>query len=202
MMDISTKNQAFETLSGIVSRRRTRKPGRMNGRKVPDAWIEELLRLADCAPTHGRTEPWRFFVLEGEGLRKFCNDHAQMYREHTPAEKWNATKYEQLKKNADTASHLVITVMKRSKDTKIPEREEYAATAAAVQNLLLGAEALGLAAIWSTGGMAGTEPMKAYWDLSEEDRVVAFVYLGFTDETDKTALRKIPLPEKIVWRSE
>ncbi len=93
-------------------------------------------------------------------------------------------------------SHLIVTLMKRTKETKIPLMEEYAATAAAVQNILLGAEALGIAAIWSTGGMALKPAMKTYYSLSEDDFVMGFVYLGHTDQPKKEAVRNIPLTEK------
>jgi nitroreductase len=123
-----------------------------------------------------------------------------MYWEHSPAEKRQETKFNNLKDYPEKASHLVIVVMKRTPDTKIPVEEEYAATAAAVQNLLLGAAALSVAAIWSTGGMAHSQEMKAYLGLEAGDKIVAFVYLGKSDEKSKGGIRKIPLGEKIIWK--
>lgn len=192
-------NADFESLNHIISFRRTRKPDKMNGQKISREWIEKILQLADKAPTHGRTEPWRFFVLEGEHFTKFCKHHAQMYWDNTPVEKRKEYKFEKLSRISERASHLIIVMMHRSSDSKIPMLEEYAATAASIQNLLLGAETLGMAAIWSTGGMAYSDQMKTYLKLNSEDRVVGFIYLGFTDEKGEIATRKISLSEKIKW---
>lgn len=193
-------NIAFQTLEKIVEGRRTQKVNQMNGENIPAPIIEKLLQLADWAPTHGKTEPWRFIVYGGASLEQFCYDHARMYWEHTPVEKRQDIKFSNLKDYPEKASHLVIVVMKRTPDTKIPLEEEYAATAAAVQNLLLGAAALDIAAIWSTGGMAHRSEMKTYLGLEAEDKVVAFVYLGRSREIPKKGMRRIPLFEKIIWQ--
>jgi nitroreductase len=89
--------------------------------------------------------------------------------------------FDSLSQVADTASHLIVVMMKRTPAAKIPWNEEFAATAAAVQNILLGAEALQLAAIWNTGGMALKQPMKDYLQLEADDCVMGFIYLGYTE---------------------
>lgn len=35
--------------------------------------LEQMLEAANWAPTHGRTEPWRFVVLSGEGLQEMIS---------------------------------------------------------------------------------------------------------------------------------
>jgi Nitroreductase family len=35
----------------------------MNGERVTDAEVQQILEAANWAPTHGKTEPWRFAVL-------------------------------------------------------------------------------------------------------------------------------------------
>ncbi|WP_118951251.1 nitroreductase family protein [Taibaiella helva] len=192
-------NQDFETIARIIKDRRTTKAAAMNGQVIPDTAIEQLLQLADYAPTHGRTEPWRFFVFTGAGLKQFCQDHAQLYWDHTAEENRKEQTFENLAHAGDMVSHLVVAVMRRTPETKIPLMEEYAATAAAIQNVLLAVEASGMAAIWNTGGMALKPAMKTYLKLQEEDQVVGFLYLGYSDQPRKEAVRNIPLTEKIVW---
>jgi len=192
-------NQDFETIARIIRERRTTKAAAMNGQTIPDSAIRQLLDLADHAPTHGRTEPWRFFIYTGPTLARFCQDHAHLYWEHTPEETRKQQTFDNLAHAGDKASHLVVAVMRRTPETKIPAMEELAATAAAIQNLLLGAEALGLAAIWNTGGMALKQPMKDYLHLKEDDQVVGLLYLGYSDEPRKGAVRNIPLTEKAIW---
>ena len=35
--------------------------------------VERMLEAANWAPTHGRTEPWRYIVLGQEGMQAFAN---------------------------------------------------------------------------------------------------------------------------------
>lgn len=37
----------------------------MNGQRVSEEEVQQLLEAANWAPTHGKTEPWRFAVLSG-----------------------------------------------------------------------------------------------------------------------------------------
>ena len=50
--------------------------------------------------------------------------------------------------------------------------------AAAAQNMLLAAHALGFAAKWSTGKQAYDATVKAELGLGETDRIIGFLYLG------------------------
>jgi nitroreductase len=155
--------------------------------------------LADWAPTHGRTEPWRFFAFAGEGKDKFCKDHAQLYWDHTDEDKRQQATYDKLATNGDLASHIVVAVMKRGANDKIPMHEELEATAAAIQNVLLGATAAGIASFWSTGGMTHKAPMKEYLGLAHEDHVLGLIYLGYSDEPVKDGVRNTPWTDKVQW---
>lgn len=191
--------EKFELLQDIVTNRRTVKAAVMNGKKISDEVIMDLLHLANFAPTHGKTEPWRFNVYTGTALQNFCRDHADLYWNNTSEETRVQQTFNNLSAMGDLCSHLIVTTMRRTPETKIPFLEEYAATSAAVQNILLGAEAIGAAAIWSTGGMALKPAMKQYLQLAEEDEVVAFIYIGYTDQLKKEGSRNIPLSNKIKW---
>jgi nitroreductase len=190
----------FEIIQNIIENRRSCKPALMNGQKIDDSIIKELLKLADWAPTHGHTEPWRFIVFSGNAVNKFCMDHAELYKANTPMEKFETAKYEKLLHNADNASHLMAVYMKRGTNPKITVMEEICATAAAVQNILLGASSLKIAALWSTGGLTFHPVMKTYFGLSEDDHMLGLLYLGYSDEMSKEGKRIIPLNEKVEWR--
>ena len=171
----------------------------MNGQVIPDETINNLLELAHWAPTHGRTEPWCFFVYGGAALKEFGKTHADLYWQHTPEDKRQEATREKLEHNVDKASHLVIAVMKRGENVKIPRMEEIAAASAAVQNVLLGASALGIASFWSTGGMSHTEGLKEHLGLGAEDMVLGLIYLGHTDEPAKEGVRNSQIAEKVKW---
>lgn len=171
----------------------------MNGKIIPDETVTQLLALADWAPTHGRTEPWRFLVYGGQALKQFGKSHADLYWQHTAEDKRQEVAYEKLVHNVDKASHLIIAVMKRGENVKIPQLEEVAATSAAIQNILLGATALGIASYWSSGGMTHSHALKEHLQLATDDIIMGLIFLGYSDEPAKEGARNIPISEKVKW---
>jgi nitroreductase len=194
-------SNALEQLKVIVANRRSVKPAVMTGQKADDAVIRELLELADWAPTHARTEPWRFVVYSDSAVQQFCADHANLYKEGAPADKFVQGTFDNLTHMGDKVSHIIAVYMKRGTNPNIPVVEELAATACAAQNLLLGAEAAGLSVLWSTGGATLKPAMKQYFQLGEEDQMMGLLYIGYSNDGSKPGMRQVPLEQKIVWHS-
>lgn len=188
----------FEILKEVIENRRSTKPAVLNGNIIPDEEIQQLLELANWAPTHGFTEPWRFIVYSGEAVKHFGQQHADLYKQYTPADKFNNAKYDKLLHNGDKASHIILVYMQRGSNPNITQFEEICATSAAVQNILLGAETLGIAALWSTGGLVMHPAMKELLSLGEEDVVIALLYMGYTNEPKKPG-RRTPVESKVKW---
>ena len=118
-------NKQFEELAHLIKTRRSIGWAKMNGTTLPNETVEQILALADWAPTHGRTEPWRFFVCSGQAMADFSKAHADLYWQNTPEDKRLAPTYERLLHCTDKASHLVIAAMKRGINPNIPAIEEY-----------------------------------------------------------------------------
>ncbi len=188
----------FEAIKQTITNRRSVKPAAMNGKKINDAQIRQLLQLANWAPTHGYTEPWRFVVYSNDAVKQFCYNHANMYKASTPAATFSAAKYEKQLHNGDLASHIIAVYMKRGNNPNITVLEEICAVSAAVQNMLLGAEALGIAALWSTGGSVLQPAMKDFMALGKDDVMIGLLYLGYTNDTNKTG-RRMPVEAKTSW---
>ena len=190
---------SFETIASVIKNRRSVKPAKMNGKKIPDERIKEILQLANWAPTHGRTEPWRFIVYSGDKVKEFCQQHADLYKALTPSTKFEQANYDKHLHYGDLASHLAIAIMQRGNSPKIPALEEIAATAAAVQNVLLGATAAGVSSFWSTSGMAHHSAMKDFLRMKKDDVILGMIYLGLSDENAE-GKRQTAMNEKIVWK--
>jgi nitroreductase len=184
-------------LAQVIRLRRTTKPDKMNGQVIEEKDINELLALADWAPTHARTEPWRFIVYDQP--KEFTRQHAELWKQNTAPENFTRAKYDNIVNLGNNVSHVIIAWMKRVENHKIPEIEEIAATASAIQNLLLGAAGKGIASFWSTGGMAHHPLFRSFLNLGEEDRVLGIIYLGYADAPLREGTRMIPLSEKIQW---
>ncbi|WP_184547069.1 nitroreductase family protein [Mucilaginibacter sp. FT3.2] len=186
----------FTTITNIIQSRRTIKPNMMNGHKAPNGHIAALLELADWAPTHGFTEPWRFTVYENPA--KFCQQHADIYKQGVSAGEFDETVYSNLQHQGDKASHVIIATMQRGDLPKIPPFEEVAAVSSAIQNILLGATALNMASFWSTGGAILKPAFKEFLQLRDEDQVMGVLYLGYADAMPE-GKRTIPLENKVKW---
>jgi len=183
----------------VMKERRSIKPLQMNGKKVPDELVKKFLEMADWAPTHGYTEPWYFMVYSGDKVKQFCFDHASLYKDITPEDKFMSANYEKILHTGDMTSHIIVAIMKRGTNPKITALEEISASAAAIQNLLLSATANGVASFWSTGGLTYNPALKNYLNLKAEDQIMGLLYLGYSDKPATEGRRIKPLAEKVSW---
>lgn len=187
----------FEIAADVIKKRRSIKPAKMNGKQIPDEQIKQLLELGDWAPTHKHTEPWRFFVFGGDKAKGFTLAHAELYK-RSAGDKFQQDKYDKILGNGTNVSHIIVSAMKRDAEERIGEIEEVAAVAAAMQNILLGATAMGLANFWSTGGMTHKPELKEYLGLGDKDKILGIIYLGYSDSIHE-GKRITSLEEKIKW---
>ncbi len=171
---------------------RFRRSAKQFGPQAPDrATLGRILDAATWAPNHRLTEPWRFFVLEGNSRIAFG--------EALVPELDSEKAIEALRAKVVRAPVLIVVAQRGTPDNPEVDLEDYGATCAAVQNLLLAAHAEGLAAKWSTGETASSPAAFAHLGLDEGDRIVALVYIGSGDVGEAAPpRRKTPVVE---WRS-
>jgi nitroreductase len=62
----------------------------------------------------------------------------------------------------------------------------------------LTAHSLGLASIWRTGPVAYHDHMRSFFGLGENDRIVAYLYVGYPDMGERPR-RRSPARERTVW---
>ncbi|MGD1841318.1 MAG: nitroreductase [Thermonemataceae bacterium] len=170
----------------------------VEGKVIDDTIIEQILENANWAPTHGRTEPWRFCVFTGDGLKKLAQFQAETYKKYTTTEDFKENKHQKLLDNPLKASHIISIGMKRQASGRIPEVEEIEAVACAVQNMYLTATAYGIGAYWGSGGITYYEEAKPFFDLEPEDKLLGFFYLGHIEKPSPEG-KRAPVQEKVRW---
>ena len=185
----------------LARNRRSTFPDQLEaGRKVDDAIIKEILVNATWAPNHGKQEPWHFTVFSGNGLKKLAAFQSELYKE-TAGENFKEIPYSKLQQNPLKASHIIAIGMKRSTNKNIPETEDIAAVACAVQNIYLSVTAYGLGGYWTTGGITCLEEAKPFFGLGEQDRLLGFFYIGYI-AIPSTGATRLSLEEKVNWVNE
>jgi nitroreductase len=162
--------------------------------------IELMLENANWAPTHGLTEPWRFRIFQGESRQKLSDTLQRLYQEHTPRESFRPDKFEKLGKNPLLAPVVITIGMHRDLTGKIPELEEIAAVACAVQNMHLTAAALGLGAFWSSPPIIYTDAMRDFLELDKQGQCLGLFYVGWPQEGLSLESRRTPIDQKSSWQ--
>ena len=157
--------------------RERRSVGRSEG-EVSQSEIRELIETATWAPNHHLTEPWTFTVLTGGARERLGTFWSELRAGELGLEGEKRDGFVKSEKEKLLRAPALIVVSTRTDDDAIVAAEDLAATAAAVQNLLLTAWERGLAAMWRTGDVAYHPAVKGHLGLDERDRIVAFVYLG------------------------
>lgn len=184
----------------IVQRRRSFYPKDYLPGRVDDAIIRRMLEHADRAPTHKRTEPWRFMVFTGKGLDKLADFQASCYREVTTADgTFREDRYQSLLTKPREMSHIISVAMKRDAAKSVPEWEELGAVFCAVENMYLTATAYGVGCYLSTGGITPFEEAKAFFGLEKDDRLCGFLHVGLIAPHDGKVTPRRPLEEKVRW---
>ncbi|WP_036485831.1 nitroreductase [Myxosarcina sp. GI1] len=182
----------------LIKSRRSTKPRFFNGTKIKPELVWQILENANWAPNHGLTQPWRFKVFSDLGLEKLAKFQADLYKQTTPAEKFQPEKYERMKTNLLKSSHVIIICMQRQKSEKIPEIEEIEAVACSVQNMALTAAAYGICSFWGSGGVTYTDELKQFLGLNPKDRCLGYLYLGYSDNP-ATKSDRSPIKDKVEW---
>lgn len=196
----ATDQNATTQLNKIIRNRRSIKPSQFSDQPVEDAVVWKMLENANWAPSHGKTEPWRFFVFTGDAKKQLGELLADLYLQVTPAESVKPAKADKLRRNAEQSSHLIVIAMKRQESKKIPEVEEIQAVACAVQNLHLTATAHNVAGYWSSGKAICNDQLRDHLGLTTEDHVLGLFYVGYTNEAWPDSSRS-PIESKVVWKS-
>jgi nitroreductase len=127
---------------------------------LPRELLDQLLELANWAPNHNLTVPWRFRVVGPASLRRLKQ----------AAGPEGAAKL-------DRAPTLVVVSSVLSGDP-VQDEEDLHATAVACYIVLLAAHDRGLAGYWRTPGLLRNEEGRAAAGLPAAERAVGLLHLG------------------------
>jgi nitroreductase len=187
--------QQPDIVNHVIRTRRSIFPQSYIKKEIPREIIETLLENANYAPTHKLTEPWRFIVFSGDGLNKLAHFLSERYRRQTPPESFSQARYDAAGEKVLQSSHVIAINVALHPD-KLPEWEEIASVACAVQNIWLSASAYGIGSYWSSPGFLGE--LAEYLEIPEDQKCIGLYYLGY-HEAGEIAARRTPIEGKVTW---
>lgn len=187
----------MDALDAIMTRRSA---GKTDGRRPSKEEVATLLEAATRAPTHHITEPWRFVVLAGPALEALGEVMARRVRRESPGDPFLEKKAEAERARPKRAPVIVTVVYVPSTHPKAVEVEDRYAVGAALQNMLLAAHAMGLAAYLRTGPAANDPEVARFLGLAEGEEVAGFVYVGYPAEEPGPLTHRRPAEERTSWK--
>jgi len=178
----TTREELIRNVDRIIRERRTRKVGDGDccgedgeAPSTPEefeAAVRAAVQVAGWAPFHyPRTpevpEPWRFYVFDRENLMRLADELGDLMIGKLPVIFGGAG-----------AMVQVTWVPEQTEEKSRLNWEHAAAAAAAAQNLLLAAEARGMATYWCTAAPLSSEKMFEVCGIPETETYLASIFLG------------------------
>ena len=170
--------------------------GKVKPDPVPRELIEKLLDAAVQAPNHYKVRPWRFVVLTGEGRNRLGDVMSASQQERHP--EFPAEAFDKCRTLPLRAPVMIVVGVDKPTEAKVLEIENVAAAAAAIQNLLLAAHAMGLGAKWRTGEWARDGKVKEFLGFEPDQHIIGFIYLGFP-EFESEPVPRPSFEDRTVW---
>ncbi len=177
--------------------------GLVSDEAVSQEKIEKILEAGTWAPSHFRTEPWRYFVLTENGRKPLGQALVEIAKKdmEDPSTETNQKKLEKIAEKPFRAPVIIVAAVEPSDQPRVIEQEEYGAVYASIQNMLLATHALGLGGFWRTGKPCYDPIMNNLFGLSEKGKVLGFLYIGVPTRTPPEGKRR-SVSEVAKWFSD
>lgn len=178
----------------VIKKRRSVFPVQYNDSPIAKSDIERILQAANYAPNHRKTEPWRFKVVQGDKRAELGEFLSNTYVDIT--QKPKQVKAKKILENPTKASAVIAVCMQRDPNESVPEWEEIAAVAMAVQNMWLCCTEMGIGCYWSSPELI--KYMGEFFTMNEREKCLGFFYMGYYDE-ELPEIERGAIAEKVVW---
>lgn len=158
--------------------------------------LDAMLSLAAAAPDHGQLTPWRFVLVPTEQRHRLAEVFAQALVDRDPG----ATEAQaaDAREKAYRAPLLMVAIASLgSREPDTPALERMVSMGAAIQNLLLGAHAMGFGTGLTSGRAMASPHMRRLCGLRDGEVAVCCVNVG-TVAKRKAASRVRPAATAIL----
>jgi len=184
--------QQFNDTSSILALLKTRKSASAKAMGAPGPTPEQLSEILTCAvrvPDHGKLNPWRFILWEGDARAAFGDVMKARWKVLHPEHGEQTLGFVHgLFLRAPTVLGVVSTA---AEHPKIPVWEQQLSAAAVCMNILYAATGLGLGCQWNTDWVVYDGEIAAAMGLAPHEKLAGLIYLG----TPNGLLEERPRPD-------
>ncbi|WP_339805496.1 nitroreductase [uncultured Marinobacter sp.] len=139
----------------------------------PASVLEQAFACAARAPDHALLRPWRYLVVEGEGLQQLGS-----LFEASATDSDSERQREKLRAMPLRAPMVVVAIASPVSHPKVPVQEQNYSCAAGVAYLVLALHSAGFGAMWRTGDVAERARVREGLGLQPTESIVGFIYTG------------------------
>lgn len=150
---------------------------------IPDGAVERALECAIAAPNHKLTYPWRFTRVGADGRQQIEDLYVDLKR--SDSDGLSDDDERKYRRKVGDPPELVVPSQVLA-DDEFRRREDYAAVATAIQNLMVSLRSEGIFSKWTTGSVTRHPETYEILEIDPDDEeIVGFVWIGYPRE-DRT----------------
>jgi nitroreductase len=152
-----------------------------------DELIATICASAMAVPDHGALTPWHFTIVKGEASLKRLSD---IFVKAVELENGDDIKISKAAKMPYRAPLIIIVSTQYQEHPKVPKQEQLVAAGCAAHAMQMSAYSLGYGAMWRTGDMAYNSLVKNELNITSDNDIVGFLYIGTPEKNMPPKLRK------------
>ncbi|PLY05301.1 MAG: 5,6-dimethylbenzimidazole synthase [Arcobacter sp.] len=190
----------IKCLQDIMLARRDVRGNKFNNKKIKNKILNELLTAANCAPSVGFSQPWKFVIIKSKNKRNKIYDNFQEENNKAKKKFKNKPLYNSLKLEGIKESYLNIAVLYEKSEKNVlgqtsqKKMGEYSVVCA-IQNFWLMARTYNIGVGWVS--ILKPKRVKKILDIDKKYKLIAYLSVGYVDEfLDEPELLKLGWSDK------
>lgn len=177
MAGVAAKHRKMNPVLDAICKRRSVAPRKLAAPGPDETCLLRLVEAAIAAPDHGRLRPWRFLAISPDARPKLAEANVAAAREADP----DLTQ-DMAAREIERAGHApcLLAVIARidADNASVPVHEQWMSMGAAIQNLLLAAEAEGFAAMIVSGRKVTSRAYRQAFGLEKTEHLAGMIAIG------------------------
>lgn len=153
---------------------------------------KQILAAGMRVPDHAGLQPWHFTVVTDKGLQRLSELFLDSSDQQT----------EKIAKMPFRAPMIIIVSTDYKEHEKVPQQEQLITAGCCVHAMQMAASALGFGAMWRTGVLAMNKKVKAGLQISVDNDIVGFLYIGTPCKEQNIKPSKFIEDKVTYWNTE